>query len=269
MQRLLILLFGVIAYLVFLPTFLYLIAFVGNLQTTALVESLPALAWLVPHSIDAGRETGPVVLAVVVNLGLIAVFGLQHSVMARSGFKAWLTRVLPKPAERSVYVMIANLVLILLFWQWRPLPATVWSVESGIGQMVLWAIFTAGFGLVFVSSYLIDHFDLFGLRQVWARFRGREPEPPRFVTPLFYRVVRHPLYLGFLLAFWATPVMSAGHLLFAAGMTAYILIGIHFEERDLLYYLGDDYRAYQGRVPMLLPVPGRWYRDSTTPAAAD
>lgn len=268
MQRTLILLFGVIAYLVFLPTFLYLIAFVGNLQATALVESLPALAWLVPYSIDFGRAAGPVVLTVVVNLGLIALFGLQHSVMARSGFKDWLTRMLPKPAERSVYVLIASLVLIVMFWQWRPMPAVVWSVESGLGQAVLWAVFAAGFGLVFVTSYLIDHFDLFGLRQVWSHFRERKPESPAFVTPLFYRVVRHPLYLGFLMAFWATPQMTAGHVLFAAGMTAYILIGIHFEERDLLHYLGEDYRAYRDKVPMLLPVPGRIYRDGAGRSAA-
>lgn len=261
MQRILILLFGVIAYLVFLPTFLYLIAFVGNLQATALADPIPALAWLVPHSIDFGRETGPVAPAVVVNLVLIALFGLQHSVMARSGFKAWLTRVLPKPAERSVYVLIASLVLILMFWQWRPMPAVIWSVESGIGQGVLWALFAAGFGLVLLSTFLIDHFDLFGLRQVWAQFRGREPGSPRFFTPLFYRIVRHPLYLGFLIAFWATPHMTAGHLLFAAGMTAYILVGVRFEERDLVAHLGDDYRRYREQVPKLVPVPGRVYRD--------
>jgi len=269
MQRTVILLFGTVAYLVFLPTFLYLIAFVGNLQATALVDSFPALAWLVPHSVSFGNETGPVALAVLVNLGLIALFGLQHSLMARSGFKAWLTRTLPKPAERSVYVLLSSLVLILMFWQWRPIPTVAWSLDPGIGQTILWAIFAVGFGMVFVTTFLIDHFDLFGLRQVWAHFRGRAPKPPKFVTPLFYRVVRHPLYLGFLLAFWATPYMTVGHLVFAAGMTAYILVGTSLEERDLLRYLGEAYQRYREQIPKLIPLPGRVYRDQASRPRSD
>lgn len=260
MQRFLILLFGVVAYLVFLPTFLYLIAFVGNLQTTALVEVIPALAWLVPHSMSFGRETGPVGLAMVINLALIALFGVQHSVMARSGFKAWLKKTLPAPAERSVYVMISSLVLIVLFWQWRPLGPVLWSVDSALGQAVLWTLFGVGFGMVFISTFLIDHFDLFGLKQVWSQFQGREAEPPPFKTNLFYRIVRHPLNLGFLIAFWAAPMMTGAHLQFAVCMTVYVLISMRFEERDLERYLGEDYRRYRRQVPRLIPVPGRAWR---------
>lgn len=253
MQRIAILLFGLFAYAVFFGTFLYLIAFVGNLQQTTLAQWMPWLPDLVPHSIDAGRATGPLALALAVNLGLIALFGLQHSVMARVGFKSWLKQKLPASAERSVYVLLASLVLMLLFWQWRPIPHVVWSAESGIAQTIGWTVFAAGFAMVLVVTFLIDHFDLFGLKQVWNQFVGRRPEPPRFVTPLFYRLVRHPLYLGFILAFWGGPVMTVGGLLFAVAMTTYILIAIQFEERDLTHYLGPDYEDYRQRVPMLVP----------------
>lgn len=274
MQRIAILLFGLVAYAVFFGTFLYLIAFVGNLQQTALVQWMPWLPELVPHSIDAGRATGPTALAVMINLGLIALFGMQHSVMARIGFKDWLKKRLPASAERSVYVLMASLVLMLLFWQWRPIPEVLWSAESAIGQSLGWIVFAGGFGTVLVATFLIDHFDLFGLKQVWSQFAGRQPEPPRFVTPLLYRLVRHPLYLGFILAFWGGPVMTAGGLLFAAAMTGYILIAIRFEERDLVHYLGPDYEDYRQRVPMLFPGMKRrqassdqYERDSSTGAA--
>ena len=253
MQRALILLFGLLAYGVFFATFLYLIAFVGNLQTTALTQWLPWLPALVPHSLDAGRAAEPLALSVALNLGLILLFGLQHSVMARLGFKAWLKRHLPAAAERSVYVLLASLVLILLFWQWRPMPATLWAAESAAGQALGWSVFALGFGIVLLSTFLIDHFDLFGLRQAWRAFRAREAAAHRFVTPLFYRWVRHPIYLGFILAFWGGPSMSQGHLLFAAAMSAYILIAIRFEERDLVRQLGERYRRYREEVPMLLP----------------
>lgn len=260
MQRTLILIFGLVAYLVFLPTFLYFIAFVGNLQATALADTIPALTWLVPYSVSFGREAGPVGLAIALDLALIALFGAQHSIMARSGFKAWLKKTLPGPAERSVYVLISSLALILLFWQWRPIGPVVWSVDSATGQALLWTLFTVGFGITFVSTYLIDHFDLFGLKQVWCQFRGREPRPPSFVTPLFYKVVRHPLYFGFLLAFWTVPHVTLGHLLFAGGMSIYILIGVHLEERDLDRFHGEDYRQYRRQVPQLIPQPGRAWR---------
>jgi methanethiol S-methyltransferase len=253
MKRAAILLFGVIAYGVFFATFLYLVAFVGNLQQSGLVQWLPWLPTLVPHSIDAGRETGPLVAAVAINLGLVLLFGVQHSAMARLGFKAWLKHHLPAAAERSTYVLVASLVLALLFWQWRPLPAPAWQATSDAATWFGWALFAAGFGVVLLSTFLIDHFDLFGLRQVWRQFVGREPAAPRFSTPLLYRVVRHPLYLGFILAFWAAPTMSWGHLLFAASMTAYILVAIRFEERDLVHHLGERYVQYRENVPMLVP----------------
>ena len=253
MQRLLILAFGVFAYAVFLPTFLYLIAFVGNLPATALSQWLPWLPTLVPHTVDAGRATGPVALAVLIDAGLILAFGLQHSLMARLGFKRWLTRQLPPAAERSVYVLLASAMLLLLFWQWRPLPEVVWSVDATGLQALAWIVFAAGFGVVLLSTFLIDHFDLFGLRQSWNQFRGNPARPVQFVTPLFYRAVRHPLYLGFLLAFWSAPVMTQGHLLFAATMSAYVLVAIRFEERDLLRQLGERYARYREQVPALLP----------------
>lgn len=257
MKRLSILALGAIAYIVFLGTFLYLIAFVGNLQETTLAQWLPWLAELVPYSIDFGRDTGPIALAVAIDLGLILLFGLQHSVMARMGFKAWLKRSLPGSAERSIYVLLASLVLIVLFWQWRPIPTVVWSADSLAGHAVGWAIFSLGFGIVLLSTFLIDHFDLFGLKQVWRQFVGRQAAAPHFSTPLLYRVVRHPLYLGFILAFWGGPAMTVGHLLFAATMTAYIVFAIGLEEKDLVHHLGDRYASYRQQVPMLVPLPGR------------
>lgn len=253
MKRVAILLFGALSYVVFLGTFLYLIAFTGNLQQTVLAGWLPGLEAWVPHSIDHGRATGPLALAVVINLGLIALFGMQHSVMARTGFKAWLKKALPASAERSVYVLLASLVLMLLFWQWHPIPQVVWAAESTVGQAIGWTVFAGGFAVVLLSTFLIDHFDLFGLKQVWRQFVDRAPGQPRFVTPWLYRLVRHPLYLGFILAFWGGPVMTVGGLLFAAAMTGYILIAIRLEERDLIRTLGDDYADYRERVPMLVP----------------
>lgn len=257
MKRLAILLFGVATYAVFFATFLYLIAFVGNLQSTALAQWLPFLPDLVPRSIDAGGPSAPLAAAIAIDVGLILLFGMQHSVMARMGFKAWLKRHLPESAERSVYVLLASLVLMLMFWQWRPITGTVWAAQSFAGQAIGWTVFAAGFGLVLLSTFLIDHFDLFGLKQVWKQFVQRPMPAHAFVTPLVYKLVRHPLYLGFLLAFWGGPAMSAGHLLFAAAMTAYILIAIQLEERDLVRQLGQRYVEYREQVPMLLPRPPR------------
>jgi methanethiol S-methyltransferase len=250
MKRTVILLFGVFAYGIFFATFLYLIAFVGNLQQTGLA---PWLSGLVPHSIDHGRTTGPVALAVFVNLGLVLLFGMQHSIMARTGFKARLKSILPGPAERSVYVLLASMMLLLLFWQWRPIPEVVWSAQSTAGIAIGWTIFGVGFGMVLLATFLIDHFDLFGLKQVWRHFVGSAPSHPKFVTPFFYRVVRHPLYLGFILAFWGGPTMTVGGLIFAAAMTSYILIAIRFEEKDLVRILGSQYQRYREEVPMLVP----------------
>lgn len=257
MQRFLILLFGLVSYTIFFVTFLYLIAFVGNLQQTGLVQWLPWLKEVVPYSVSFGRETGPLAIAIAINIGLIALFGLQHSIMARTGFKAWLKNVLPAPAERSVYVLLASAVLVLLFWQWRPIPEVIWSVQSTAGQVITWSIFGLGFATVLLATFLINHFDLFGLQQVWMQFTRKAAASPAFVTPLFYRYTRHPLYLGFLLAFWSTPFMTAGHLLFAIGMTVYILLAIPLEEKDLVRVHGDDYVGYRKKVPMILPIPGR------------
>ena len=248
MKRLSILLFGVVVYAVFFATFLYLVAFVGNLP-----QALTALATLVPHTVDHGRLASSTGWAVAIDVALVLAFGLQHSVMARSGFKAWLHRRLPASAERSVYVLLASLMLMLLFWQWRPIPALLWSASSAVGVALGWTVFAAGFGLVLLSTFLIDHFDLFGLKQVWRQFVDRPAASHAFVTPLVYKLVRHPIYLGFLLAFWSGPTMSVGHALFAGVMTAYILVGIQLEERDLVRQLGQRYALYREQVPMLVP----------------
>lgn len=245
MARILYLLFGVAAYALFFATFLYLIAFVGDLP------------WA-PITVDRGGAIGPVGLAVAVDAALIALFGLQHSVMARPGFKRAWTRIMPKPIERSVYVVAASLALILLFMMWRPIPATLWSVENETGAAILWALFGLGWLIVLVSTFLISHFELFGLAQVWGHARGRgEAPPPAFRTPLLYKYIRHPLYSGFFLAFWAIPQMSLGHLFLAAGVSVYMLIAIRYEERDLIGTFGDDYSRYRERTGMLTPRLGR------------
>lgn len=261
MKRLVILVYGILCYAIFFLTFLYLIAFLGNLQQVPLLTAwLPWLAEVVPYSVDAGRETGNPGVAVIINLALILIFGLQHSVMARTGFKRWLKQAVPESAERSTYVLVSSACLILLYWQWRSLPGVIWSAESAAAQAVGWGLFGLGFAIVLLSTFLINHFDLFGLRQVWNQFRERPNNPVPFVTPLLYAVVRHPLYLGFLLAFWGGPTMTVGGLIFAGGMTVYILIAVRFEERDLVRFHGNEYRRYQEQVPMLVPLPGHRYR---------
>jgi methanethiol S-methyltransferase len=234
--------YGMACYAIFFATFLYLIAFLAN--------------FMVPKGIDGGTPmaTGP---AVLINVLLMALFGFQHSVMARPAFKKRLTAFVPESVERSTFVLAASVALIILYWQWRPLPQVVWSAESPVGQAGLWGLMLAGFGIVLLSTFVIDHFDLFGLRQVWLGLVGRAYRHPPFQVTSFYRFIRHPIYLGLLLGIWGTPRMTLGHMIFAIGMSGYILIGIQYEERDLEMFLGEDYRRYKERVPMLVPAIGK------------
>ena len=243
-MRALYLAFGVFAYAVFLATFLYLIAFVGDLPGA-------------PRTVSAGGEPEPLLAAILVNLGLIALFGLQHTVMARQGFKRAWTRIVPEPVERSMYVLLASAVLWIMFHYWRPMPAEIWRVDNALGAGLLWALFAAGWVIVLVSTFLISHFELFGLKQVWMHLRAQATVTPVLRQPFLYRFVRHPLYSGFFLAFWATPMMTLGHLLFAAGMSLYMLIAIRYEERDLVALFGEDYERYRREVGMLAPGLGR------------
>jgi protein-S-isoprenylcysteine O-methyltransferase Ste14 len=252
MSRLVALLYGIACYVVFLATFLYAIAFVAGMG--------------VPKHIDNGVPT-PFAMALAIDVLLLGVFAAQHSGMARPGFKRWWTRIVPVPIERSTYVLLSSLALILLFWQWRPLPQLLWHVD-GAARWLLYALSAMGWLLVLAGTFVINHFDLFGLRQVWFFARGGVPKDEPFVTRAFYRIVRHPLMLGFLVAFWATPAMSVGHLLFALATTGYILIAVKFlEERDLVALYGDTYREYQRQVPMLLPWSKR-KTGSSTPATS-
>jgi protein-S-isoprenylcysteine O-methyltransferase Ste14 len=249
MSRIVAFVYGVVAYAIFFATFLYAAGFVGNL--------------VVPKSLDSA-PVGPLGTSLLINLGLLALFAVQHSVMARPGFKRMWTRIVPEPVERSTYVLTSSLALILLFWQWRPLGGVVWDIQNPLIRGLIHAEFAFGWLLVLVTTVLINHFDLFGLRQVWLKLRGLPYQPLRFTTPGPYRVVRHPLYVGWLFAFWATPTMTVTHLLFAVATTAYILIAIKFEERDLVA-AHPEYASYRRRVPMLIPF-GR--RNASDPRAA-
>lgn len=242
MSRALAFLFGVVCYVLFFATFLYLIGFVGNL--------------LVPRSIDVGPTSG-VITALLINVSLIALFGIQHSVMARPEFKDRWTKIVPRSIERSTYVLLTSAILILLFWQWRPMTAVVWDLQATWAQNIMWAVFFGGILVVLLSTFVIDHFDLFGLRQVWLNFKQKAYTHPGFKVTFFYKFVRHPLYVGWILFFWGAPRMTTGHLLLAVGMTAYMLVAIRYEERDLVRFLGDDYVKYREKVPMLVPKFGK------------
>jgi protein-S-isoprenylcysteine O-methyltransferase Ste14 len=241
MGRITVLAYGALAYIVFFATFLFAIAFVGNLGP-----------W---KTIDSGFAGSPS-QAILVDLALLALFAVQHSVMARPAFKRAWVRVIPKSIERSTYVLAASLALIVLIWQWRPILTPIWSI-SGAGGLILQATFWLGWALLLLSTFLLNHFELFGLSQVYSHMRSLEAPAPVFRTPSLYRVVRHPLYLGFVIAFWSAPAMTGGHLLFSLATTGYILLGIFFEERDLMQLFGEQYRSYRNRVSMLLPMPRR------------
>jgi methanethiol S-methyltransferase len=251
-KRLSIFVYGVVSYAVFFATFLYAIGFVGNL-------------W-VPKSMDSAREV-PFLTALLIDLGLLGLFAVQHSVMARPGFKRWWTRIVPEAAERSTYVLLSSLALILLFAQWQPLGGTVWNVTAPLAQAALYAAYAFGWALVLVATFLINHFDLFGLRQVWLQLIGRPYTQLQFGTPFLYRYVRHPLYVGWFFAFWATPTMTVTHLLFAIATTAYILIAIQLEERDLVD-AHPEYASYRREVPMLVPFTRRRRRGTKVAMSA-
>jgi protein-S-isoprenylcysteine O-methyltransferase Ste14 len=242
--------YGASCYAIFFVTFLYLIGFVANL--------------VVPKSIDSG-EAGPFGVALAVNAALLLLFGLQHSVMARPGFKAWFTRIVPRSIERSTYVLASSVAFIALFWLWRPMPTAIFAFEGKVARGVALGVSLAGYGLVLYSTFLIDHFDLFGLRQVFLRAMGRGYTEKRFATPALYKLIRHPIYVGWLVAFAATPDFTVGHALFAGAMTAYMLVAIPLEERDLDAVLGEPYRAWRERTPAFIP---RFVRRSRRPQAA-
>lgn len=242
MGRVLAFLYGVICYICFLVAFSYAIGFVGDL--------------VVPKSINSG-ETGAFWPSLLINAVLLGLFAVQHSGMARPGFKKWWTKIIPKPIERSTYVLLSSAILFLLYWQWQPMTGTIWSVESPIGEWVLWGLFALGWGLVVYTTFLISHAHLFGLTQVRDFMKDRDLWSPKFQTPNLYRRMRHPMMLGFFFAFWSIPEMTVGHLLFSIATTGYILIALQLEESDLLEAFGEKYRRYREQVPMFIPIPGR------------
>ena len=251
MKKLCAFIYGVTSYAIFFATFLYAIAFIGNFG--------------VPRTLDGPVDT-PFGLALAIDLGLLGLFALQHSGMARPGFKRWWTKIVPEAVERSTYVLLSSLALILIFWQWRPLGGVLWDIQDPAGQIAMYTVYALGWGLVLFSTFLINHFDLFGLRQVYLNLRNKPYTHLPFATPLLYRIVRHPLYVGWIMVMWATPLMTAAHVVFAAGCTGYILIAIQLEERDLIDFHGEDYKAYRRRVPMLIPSLSRLFKRNPRPA---
>lgn len=239
MRRYVYIFYGIVAYVLFLAAFTYLIGFAGNIA--------------VPKSVDSGTENG-ILQSVLINCGLIALFGVQHSVMARPEFKRRWTKIIPQPIERSTYVLFTSIVLVTLYVFWQPITVTMWNVESGAGKVILYSIFGLGWAISVFVSYLINHFELFGLQQVYFNLRQQMISESRFITPSLYKIVRHPMQFGMIMGLWAIPHMTVAHFLFASGMTVYIVIGVHYEERDLVKVFGEEYRGYQTRVPKLLPI---------------
>jgi len=250
MSRILFALYGVVCYLVFFITFLYAIGFVEDFHW-----HLFGTTYFVPRAIDFGGETSGTATALVIDAALLSLFAVQHSVMARRGFKAVWTKVVPKAIERSTFVLAASLALIVMFYFWRPMTDTLWNVHSEALGRVLQAVSLAGWGIVLVATFLINHFHLFGLHQVYHHYKGVDPGPTKFRAPGLYKLVRHPIYLGFIIAFWVTPAMTYGHLLFAVATLGYILVAIQFEERDLIHEHGDTYKQYKDNVRGLVPLP--------------
>lgn len=242
-KKRLVLLYGVLCYLMFLISMLYAIGFLTNL--------------VVPKNINSG-DVQLLIVALPINILLLGIFGIQHSVMARQWFKNWWTKIVPTPIERSTYVLISSLLLILLYWKWEPMPSIIWSVENSWASNLIFGLGLFGWVIVFISTFISNHFDLFGLRQVYLFYIGKEYTPIKLKSPMLYRLVRHPIYLGYIIAFWSTPLMTVGHLVFAIGTTTYIFIGIFFEERDLVAVYGKTYTTYKKEVPMLFPFP--WKR---------
>lgn len=239
MKKIIAFIYGVIAYIIFLGAFLYAIAFVGDFG--------------VPKTINTGIET-PFIQALIINMVLLTIFALQHSIMARPGFKKWWTKLIPQSVERSTYVLLSSLALILIYWQWRPMPDIVWEVQQEAGVILLYSLFGLGWIIVLLSTFMINHFDLFGLKQVYENLKKIEPQPIPFKMSFLYRIVRHPIILGFVIAFWATPVMTVGHLIFSITTMLYVLVAVKFlEERDLRKAFGNQYAEYQKKVPMLIP----------------
>ncbi|GMU99073.1 MAG: membrane protein [Ignavibacteriota bacterium] len=242
MKRSIFFLYGIISYLIFFATFLYAIGFVGN--------------YIEPKTIDSGFQGGSNAI-LIINLLLLSLFAIQHSIMARQWFKKWWTKIVPREIERSTYVLFSSIALIVLFYFWRPMPDVIWNVQETALSSILTVLFFLGWFIVLTGTYLINHFELFGLQQVYLSLKNREFTYPKFVTPFYYKFVRHPLMLGFIIAFWATPVMTVGHLLFSIATTGYILIAIQLEERDLVSFHGEAYRRYQREVSQIIPMPAK------------
>jgi len=247
MSKILILLYSIITYFIFFATFLYLVAFTGNFAVLA--------SFGFSNTIDGPAGAQNLGSAILINVGLIALFGIQHSIMARQWFKKRWTKIIPEPAERSTFVLITSLILILTFWQWRPITDVVWAIQNDMLVIAMLGLFALGWLVVLLSTFLLGHFELFGLTQGWANLQGHSIKAPSMREPMFYKYMRHPLYFGFLLAFWATPVMTLGHMIFALGFTVYILIAIRYEEADLTEVFGAQYLEYKRRVSMLIPMP--------------